>query len=83
MGLNAHKDPTIEQYVRVHKVYAEASYKISDLVRAQDTDLVVQALYQTCRYPKTQQDSSITKTKRNKCTRGIDKKEEAGKEMPI
>ena len=44
MGFNAHKDPTIEQYVRVHKVYRAARYKISDLVRAQDTNLIVQAL---------------------------------------
>ena len=44
MGLNAHKDPIIEQYVRVHKVYAAARYKISDLVRTQGTDLIVQAL---------------------------------------
>ena len=28
----------------MHKVYAAARYKISDLVRAQDTDLIVQAL---------------------------------------
>ena len=44
MELNAHKDPTIEQYVRVHKVYAAARYKVSDLARAQDTDIIVQAL---------------------------------------
>ena len=44
MGSNAQRDPTIEQYVRVHKVYAAARYKISDLVRAQDTDLIIQAL---------------------------------------
>ena len=58
MGLNSHKDPTIEQYVRVHMVYAAARYKISDLVRAQDTDKNSTSLEGTCQYPKTRQDSS-------------------------
>ena len=43
-GSIAHRDPTIEQYVRVHKVFAAARHKISDLIRAQGTDLIMKAL---------------------------------------
>ena len=44
MGSNAQRDLTIEQNVRVHEVNAAARYKISDLLRAQDTDCIIQAL---------------------------------------